>query len=196
MTILAVRFLKKGERQHHPKGGERKQHPTREREKAAPTKERGGGSHHQKERGSSAQTTRKGQPTTDHPTRRDKKWATSGAHLHAKIALCARAWRAVEALRLVSLGCVRRTVVQGYITDVNHHRCAATFVHANEVLGDRGIAQSRKKCEKCGVNTTGNELVAACLTPISVFGESHRQTAIRQQISVKIARKMQMLIIL
>ena len=37
----------------------------------------------------------------DDPTRRNKRWATSGARLHAKSASCA-----VEGLRVVPSGCV------------------------------------------------------------------------------------------
>ena len=79
----------------------------------------------------------------DGPTEGDKRWATSGASLHAKTAVCAelacgwslRVWfpRAVS-------------VVSGYNTNVNGRRCAGGFVRlTREVPGCCRVAVLKKK---------------------------------------------------
>ena len=102
-------------------------------------------------------------PTTQ--TRRDKRWATSGARLHAKTALCA-GLTCGRSLCVVSLGWfgARWSEDKSRLSMVS--LCGRLCACARE----GGVGSQSWGCKGCEV-TRGNDVVAACLTPVGAWRE-------------------------
>ena len=105
--------------------------------------------------------------------------ATWSARLHAKTALCA-ALAFGRSLLVVPSGCVDAR----WFEDTTRMSMAvvvrkALCVHVGGAWGLQGCSL-RKRREKCDVNTRENDVVAACLTPVSVWRDLLKNCQIRE----------------